>query len=108
MDGENEALPEEKEKLQEFSGPDVLEIDTERRLEKKTAEVGDYQLPENMKFNYLPLWDVPRNALTTYFCLPVTEGAENNLFEKHKNFYHKLSPGQKISLDLQVLRHTIS
>ncbi len=65
-------------------------------------------LPENIAFCYMPLWDVPRNALTTYLCTGYPVNSGDNLAEAHKNFYRKLSPEQKSNMDMQTLQHVMA
>jgi hypothetical protein len=85
----------------------AVEVDTAECRMKTVQEDQAALLPENIAFTYLPLWDVPRNALTTYFCIPCPVKSGDDLLESHQEFYRKLSALQQISLDIQTLQHVM-
>lgn len=107
---------DEKEKEEEYSGiidepPDIesIEVDSKAYRPKAgslpTAE--DAALPEDIKFTYMPIWDIRRSVLTTYLALPFTEDQnQGGVFDKYKSLYTGLSSAtQKAALERYILEH---
>lgn len=86
----------------------VTDVGAENYKPKSTKQPEEFELPENIHFSYLPLWDVSRNALTTYLCLGSVATSQNNILEDHRDLYKNLSVDQRIYLDIMVLKHIMA
>jgi hypothetical protein len=86
---------------------EAVEVEAANYRRKTVSQGPNDILPENISFTYLPLWDVPRSALTAYLCLAYIKSSNNQL-TSHKNFYQKLSVSQKVSLDIRTLQHVMA
>src|SRR5690606_33996858 len=55
-----------------------VDVDTRRhRSVRESVEDVDVSALPDLSYAYLPLWDVRRNALTTYLCLPHGAGGKD-------------------------------
>ncbi|GEM_PF-1563042 len=60
-------------------------------------------LPQNLAFSYTPLWDVRRNALTTYLCLARETRDKRTVFEAHRALYAGQPSENRIAIDQKIL-----
>ena len=98
-----EEMPDEDEEIPVI---DPLEVEA---VAKRTVAKRDEpaELTGTLFYSFIPLWDVPRNALTTYLCLTCNTDVKTNTLSAHENFYQKLPPEQKISLDVKTLQRVM-
>lgn len=104
---EDDALLAREEKFSLFDAP-VTDVDAQDYKAKTIKQSEISVLPENIRFSYLPLWDVPRNALTAYLCMGCAVTSQNNLLEAHKDLYKKLAANQRVDLDIKALKHVMA
>ncbi len=72
---------------------------TKNLLDKKD----DTELPE-LSYNYVPLWDTKKGALTTYLCLSTALSSEKNPFDSHQDIYANRSLSGQLDLDKSILK----
>lgn len=82
---------------------DGVDIDASAYRRKKTSTQKSPVSPGEITFSYLPLWDVRRNALTTYLCLARRTGAAGNLFDHYRALYKGHSDENKAAIDRMIL-----
>lgn len=82
----------------------TVEVDPyPQRKIKAPAPIADNN-PHNYRFSYLPLWNVKENILTTYLCLARQSGDHGDALDDHEHIFTGMSPSQKTTTDIQVLR----
>lgn len=101
QEAEQKAEQEKNFSLSELAGVDIEASDYRPKTSKPKKEA---VLPAGLKFSYLPLWDVRRNALTTYLCLARGSANNSNLFDAYKALYKGQSGENKEALDLNILK----
>lgn len=60
-------------------------------------------LTVEMSFSYSPIWEIRRNALTSYLCLAHSPAAQEHLFQAYKSLYAHRNPHGKAVLDKRIL-----
>ena len=85
---------------------DVRAVEIDAHDYKPTSRSGTLlSNPPDLKFSYMPLWDVKRGALTTYVCLAeAASGSGLSLFDAHKAAYSNLNGEGRAAADRQVLQ----
>lgn len=94
-------LPDEEKQEIKLSEIPKIEIGA-ADYKKKPKEYKSAQ-PIDLNCAYLPLWDVQRNALTTYLCLARGASKDKNLLNAHENIYRGQSADSKVALDRKIL-----
>ena len=61
----------------------------------------------HLSFHYLPLWDVDKKAVTTWFCISQQEGDEKPLFEGYKALFQKKTLQEKAAFDIAMLEKVV-
>lgn len=90
----------------QYAEPTVLHVETEAVKNTHEPFLRGVNLPKEMSYTYIPFWDVPRKALTTYLCLACpnqVDTVETTLADIYSEFYTKLIPQQQITLDIRTL-----
>lgn len=78
-----------------------VEVDAAYYKPKSALAVTESILPTDLHYAYMPLWDVRRNALTTYLCF--LRSAGKNTFDSFKGIYDGQTAGTKLALDVKML-----
>ncbi|QQG35493.1 MAG: hypothetical protein HYS17_08100 [Micavibrio aeruginosavorus] len=101
----NSVLEENQEDDYEAMGA-AVEIEAHDYKPQSKQDVARYL--SNIKFSYMPLWDVRRAALTAYMCLAEDARGVATLLEGHKSVYAHLDSGGRVAADIQLLQHVMS
>ncbi|MBU0799615.1 MAG: hypothetical protein KKA05_01295, partial [Alphaproteobacteria bacterium] len=87
---------------------DIISEDTLYTAEVATAAPKPLPNPApaaDYSYIYMPLWDVRRNALTTYLCLIARPDQQGNDFEYYQNILGRTTITEKANIDIAVLNN---
>ena len=81
------------------------DVDSSRTRVRKEIPVNEGALPLLAPAQYLPLWDVKRNALTTYLVLPRSVEQESaTSLDMYSHLCLQQGPGNRVLLDIKILK----
>jgi hypothetical protein len=98
----------------EASGTEVLKSKTNRKYASGRVALDLYAETEKQKeplaelrYFYIPLWDVHHGALTTYICMPQFDEDAESGFQAYEDFYRAQSTADRVLLDMRMLQSII-
>ncbi|MGZ9097663.1 MAG: hypothetical protein ACXW30_05140 [Micavibrio sp.] len=81
----------------------TVDVDTANYRPEHSTVRDENALTVEMNFSYSPLWEIRRNALTSYLCLAHSPAAQGSLFQAYKSLYAHRNPHGKAVLDNRIL-----
>jgi len=89
----------------DFVLPQTVEVDPYSDRQKPgTIEQEKDKSDLSLTFNYVPLWDIKKNLLTTYLCMARKGQDDSSPLDGHENVFLGASPSEKTKSDILVLR----
>lgn len=84
--------------------PEPVQVATsQRQAQDLTNPKKEEQKARTLKCNYVPLWDVQKNMLTTYLCLAIGHLDDAGPYEQHEAFFMGKPLSRKGEDDLALL-----
>lgn len=84
----------------------VSRVDVNAKDINPESDLKPLQEPIEVTYAYQPLWEVKRNAITTYLCEALDVTNKRNLFNAYNSTSNQTMQ-HKLSLDLEILKNTL-